>query len=314
MPTYDKSISRDSAGKALIPDAYVNSVLQEATYSSVVLQRAKNVRLSTKKTTQPVLATLPDAYWLQGDTGMKQTSDVTWKDLTITAEELAVIVPIPDAVIDDASINMWNSIKPLLAQAIGKKIDQAALFGVDKPTSWPEGVVPAATAAGNVVQQAAGKDMGVAVAELGEKIAGQGYAVNGFVSAPGLQWKLVGLRDQQGTPIYTNGLAGSTPTGLYGYPLNECLNGSWNAAAAQLLAADWSKFIVGIRQDITYEIFREGVISDESGKVILNMIQQDMRAMRVVMRVGFQVAAPATSLAAGEAKRYPAGIITPAAA
>lgn len=313
MPTYDKSISRDSAGKALIPDAYVNSVLQEATYSSVVLQRAKNVRLSTKKTTQPVLATLPDAYWLQGDTGMKQTSDVTWKDLTITAEELAVIVPIPDAVIDDASINMWNSIKPLLAQAIGKKIDQAALFGVDKPTSWPEGVVPAATAAGNVVQQAAGKDMGVAVAELGEKIAGQGYAVNGFVSAPGLQWKLVGLRDQQGTPIYTNGLAGSTPTGLYGYPLNECLNGSWNAAAAQLLAADWSKFIVGIRQDITYEIFREGVISDESGKVILNMIQQDMRAMRVVMRVGFQVAAPATSLAAGEAKRYPAGVITPAA-
>lgn len=314
MPTYDKSISRDSAGKALIPDSYVNSVLQEATYSSVVLQRAKNVRLSTKKTTQPVLATLPDAYWLQGDTGMKQTSDVTWKDLTITAEELAVIVPIPDAVIDDASINMWNSIKPLLAQAIGKKIDQAALFGVDKPTSWPEGVVPAATAAGNVVQQAAGKDMGVAVAELGEKIAGQGYAVNGFVAAPGLQWKLVGLRDQQGTPIYTNGLAGSTPTGLYGYPLNECLNGSWNAAAAQLLAADWSKFIVGIRQDITYEIFREGVISDESGKVILNMIQQDMRAMRVVMRVGFQVAAPATSLAAGEAKRYPAGIITPAAA
>lgn len=314
MPTYDKSISRDSAGKALIPDAYVNSVLQEATYSSVVLQRAKNVRLSTKKTTQPVLATLPDAYWLQGDTGMKQTSDVTWKDLTITAEELAVIVPIPDAVIDDASINMWNSIKPLLAQAIGKKIDQAALFGADKPTSWPEGVVPAATAAGNVVQQAAGKDMGVAVAELGEKIAGQGYAVNGFVAAPGLQWKLVGLRDQQGTPIYTNGLAGSTPTGLYGYPLNECLNGSWNAAAAQLLAADWSKFIVGIRQDITYEIFREGVISDESGKVILNMIQQDMRAMRVVMRVGFQVAAPATSLAAGEAKRYPAGIITPAAA
>ncbi len=314
MSTFDKSISRDSAGKALIPDSYVNSVLQEATHSSVVLQRAKNVRLSSKKTTQPVLATLPDAYWLQGDTSLKQTSDVTWKDLTITAEELAVIVPIPDAVLADANINLWDNIKPLLAQAIGKKIDQAALFGVDKPTSWPEGVVASATAAGNVVQLAAGKDMGVAVAELGEKLAGQGYAINGFASAPGLQWKLVGLRDQQGTPIYTTGLAGSTPTGLYGYPLNECLNGSWNATAAQLLAADWSKCVVGIRQDITYEIFREGVVSDESGKVIVNLMQQDMKAMRVVMRVGFQVAAPATSLAAGEAKRYPAGIIAPAAA
>lgn len=313
MATFDKSITREGAGKALVPDTYVDSVLQEATHSSVVLQRAKNVRLSTAKTTQPVLHTLPDAYWLQGDTSLKQTSDVAWKDLTITAEELAVIVPIPDAVIDDAKINLWDNIRPLLAQAIGKKIDQAALFGVDKPASWPEGVVAAATAAGNVVQMAANKDLGVAVAELGEKIAGQGYAINGFVSAPGLQWKLVGLRDAQGAPIYTTGLAGSTPTGLYGYPLNECRNGSWNASAAQLLAADWQKFVVGIRQDITYETFSEGVVSDETGKVVVNLMQQDMKAMRVVMRVGFQVAAPATSLASGAAKRYPAGIITPAA-
>lgn len=314
MATFNKSITRDGMGSALIPDDYTNSILQEATHSSMVLQRAKNVRLSTAKTTQPVLATLPDAYWLQGDTSLKQTSDVTWKGLTITAEELAVIVPIPDAVIADAKINLWDNIRPLLAQAIGKKIDQAALFGIDKPTSWPEGIVAAATAAGNVVQLDAKKDIGVAVAELGEKLSNQGYAINGFASAPGLQWKLVGLRDAQGAPIYTTGLAGSTPTGLYGYPLNECLNGSWNATAAQLLAADWSKFVVGIRQDITYEIFREGVVSDESGKVIVNLMQQDMKAMRVVMRVGFQVAAPATSLAAGEAKRYPAGIITPAAA
>ena len=44
---------------------------------------------------------------------------------------------------------LWDQVKPLIAEAIGKKVDQAALFGVDKPASWPTAVIPAATAAGN---------------------------------------------------------------------------------------------------------------------------------------------------------------------
>lgn len=98
---------------------------------------------------------------------------------------------------------------------------------------------------------------------------------------------------------------------LYGYPLNEVRNGAWNAAAAELLAADWSKFVVGIRQDITYDLFKEGVISDSDGKVLLNLMQQDTKALRVVFRVGFQVANPLTRLNGAEASRYPAGVITP---
>lgn len=313
MPVYDKAVTRAGA-ESLIPPQYLNDIIAETAKESVLLSRAQRVQLSSNKAKQPVLASLPDAYWVSGDTGLKQTSDVSWKGLDITAEELAVIVPIPDAVIDDANIDMWQAIRPLIAEAMGKKIDQAGIFGADKPASWPEGLVPAATAAGNVVQEVADKDLGVSVAELGGKLSQQGFAVNGFASAPGLQWQLVGLRNAQGDPIYTSSLAGSPESGLYGYPLNEAKNGAWDASAAKLLAADWSKVVVGIRQDITYEIFREGVISDETGNVVVNLMQQDMKAMRVVMRVGFQVANPMTRLEADEAQRYPAGIITPAAA
>lgn len=310
MPNFTNQISRSAAGDALVPEQHITGIIQEATKQSVMLSRAKIARMSSKVLKQPVLSTLPDAYWVDGDDGLKQTSEAAWKDLTITAEELAVIVPIPDAVINDANIPLWDEVKPLLAEAIGKKIDQAALFGVGKPASWPEGLVPAATAAGNVVQQKAGQDIGVAVAELGQKLAAQGYSTNGFAAAPGLQWELVGARNADGLPIYTTSLAGNTPTGLYGYPLNEVSNGSWNAAAAKLLAADWNKVLIGVRQDITYEIFKEGVVSDNTGKVVVNLMQQDMKAMRVVMRVGFQVAKPVTALEAADAKRFPAGIIT----
>lgn len=308
-----KIIGRSAMGEALMPDAVISGVLKDAAKQSVMLTRAKQVRMSTKKAKQAVLSSLPDAYWVDGDTGMKQTTEAGWKDVVITAEELATIVPIPDAVIDDADIPLWDEVQPLIAESIGKKVDQAAIFGVDKPSSWAEGLIPAATAAGNVVQQAAGTDIGVAVAQLGQKLAGQGFSINGFACAPGLQWELVGARNADGLPIYTTTLAGSTPTGLYGFPLNEVSNGAWNATSAKLLAADWSKVVVGIRQDITYELFKEGVVSDSDGKVLVNLMQQDMKALRVVMRIGYQVANPVTALQATESKRFPAGIITPAA-
>lgn len=298
-----------------LPDQVIKDVIQTAPQSSVVMARARNIRLSSKKAKQPVLASLPDAYWVDGDTGLKQTTKNTWANTFITAEELAVIVPIPDALIADAQLPLWDEIKPLLAEAIGKKVDAASLFGDDKPASWPVALIPGAIAAGNTVALGTGSDIGVDVASLGEKLALDGFNMNGFASRPGLQWSLIGLRNADGVPVYTppmQGLAGSTPAGLYGYPLNEVTTGVWDASDAVILGADWSKVVVGIRQDITFDLFSEGVISDTDGKVILNLMQQDSKALRVVFRVGFQVANPMTRLNTNAATRYPAGVITPA--
>ena len=115
-----------------------------------MLERAKRVPMSKAKVKQPVLNTQSEAYWVDGDTGLKKTSKADWKNVTMTAEELAVIVPIPDALIDDSDVPLWNEIKPLIVEAIGKKVDQAPIFGTEKPDSWPEAIVPASIAAQNV--------------------------------------------------------------------------------------------------------------------------------------------------------------------
>ncbi len=310
MANYSDIQGRADVADAMMPDQIINDIIKEAPKSSILLTRARNVRLSSKKAKQPVLSTLPEAYWVNGDTGMKQTSKSAWKNLFITAEELAVIVPIPDALIDDADVPLWDEVKPLLAEAIGKKVDAAGIFDEDKPDSWPEAIVPAAIKAGNVVARGTGADLGVDVALVGKMLAQQGFGMNGFASKPGMQWELVGLRNEQGDPIYTQTLAGQPASGLYGFPLNEAGNGSWDPEQAEIVGADWSKFVIGIRQDITYDLFKEGVISDADGKVILNLMQQDCKALRVVFRVGFQVANPITRLGGG----YPAGVVTPAAA
>jgi len=310
MAGYEEQIGR---ADTLVPEPIVNEIIKELPGASVLLNRARQVRMSSKTLKQPVLSALPDAYWVNGDNGLKQTTKAEWDNLTIVAEELAALIVVPDAVIDDSSIPIWSEVRPLLVEAIGRKVDEAGLFGVDTPTSWPTAVVPAAIAAGNTIEAGTGADLAADVAGLGKLLAEDGFSANGFASKPGMQWELVGLRNANGTPVYTPSLAAGAPSTLYGYPLNEVTNGAWDGEKAELLAADFSKFVVGVRQDITFSLSDSAVITDADGKVIVNAYQQDSKILRVVFRVGFQVANPLTRVNGTAATRYPAAVLTPEA-
>lgn len=320
MAGFNNVVTRGTTTDPLVPEPIVNQVIEQLPQASALLSRARRVQLTSKTGRQPVLSALPDAYWVNGepdpggvgdpDASLKQTTKPEWTNVTITAEELAAIVVVPDAYFADAGVPLWDQIRPLLTEAIGRKVDQAGLFGVDKPASWPTAVIPGAIAAGNTITAGTGDDIAQEVAQVAGLVAADGFAVNGFASKPGLSWELIGLRTGQGAPIYSPSIAAGQPSTLFGYPLNEVTNGSWDTAEATLLAADWSKFVIGVRQDVTFEIFSEGVISDADGKVIVNLMQQDAKAMRVVFRVGFQVGNPVTRV--GTAPKYPAGVLVPA--
>lgn len=313
MATYNAAVARTDLGNGgIIPVQYATDIIKNSPKSSVLLTRGRRVTMTSRERTQPVLNLFPQAYWVNGDTGLKQTTKQQWGDLKMTAEELAVIVPVPDAVIADSSIDLWGEITPAISESIGKLVDQACIFGVGKPSTWPSDIVSAATAADNAVEAGTGADLADDIAALGELMADEGYSVNGFASQPGLQWKLRRLRASDGTPIYQSQLNASGVAGLYGLALNEVGNGSWDASKAMLLAADWTNFLVGIRQDITYKWLDQAVISDDDGKVILNLAQQDCTALRVVMRVGFQVANPINRIQEDASKRYTAAVLTPA--
>ena len=312
MPNYNDAIARTDLGNGgIIPVQYATEIIKNSPKSSVLLTRGRRVTMTSKERVQPVLNLFPQAYWVNGDTGLKQTTKQQWGDLKMTAEELAVIVPVPDAIIADSSIDLWGEITPAISEAMGKLIDQAGIFGVGKPSTWPTAIVPGAEAADNTVEAGTGPDLADDIAALGEMMAEQGYSVNGFASQPGLQWKLRRLRASDGTPIYQSQLNTSGVSGLYGFPLNEVENGAWDATEAMLLAADWGNFLVGMRQDVTYKWLDQAVISDGDGKVILNLAQQDCTALRVVMRVGFQIANPINDVEPTAANRYPAAVLVP---
>ena len=147
MPT--EIVSRERA-EALIREQVMNSVFQEAPKSSILMQLGRRLpNMTSKQTRAPVLSMLPMAYWVGGDTGVKQTSRQEWENVFLTAAELAVIVPIPEAVLADASFDIIGEVTPRVNEAIGMKFDAAAIFGIDRPAEWQNDIITLARQAGN---------------------------------------------------------------------------------------------------------------------------------------------------------------------
>ena len=94
------AITRDQA-EALIREQLINTIQQDTPKQSVFMGLGRKLpNMTSKQTRIPVLDMLPMAYWVNGDTGFKQTTEQAWDNVYLTAEELAVIVPIPEAVVD----------------------------------------------------------------------------------------------------------------------------------------------------------------------------------------------------------------------
>lgn len=314
MVTYNEGIFRSSGTPdPLVPQPLAADIIQEAPKASAALSLMNRTTLSSKTQRMPVLDVLPMAYWVGGDTGMKQTSQQQWKNVIMVVEELACIVPIPEAYLDDADVPLWSQVQPRITEAVGALIDSAVLWGIGKPVTWGESVFVGATKSGHSVIQGTGLDLGQDVSALGQAMAQSGYTVNGFAAQPGISWLLTGMRSEQGIPIYQPNMQASPGGTLYGYNLSEINNGSWEnpVTGALMLAGDFTKSIIGIRQDISFKMFTEGVISDDTGKVILNLMQQDSVAMRMTMRLAYATVNPVTIMEPGKTitQRWPFGTV-----
>lgn len=312
MAGYSQIINRTSPGTdSLVPEPFVADVIKEMPKASAVMQLARRVPMSTKTQRQPVMSALPEAYFVNGDTGLKQTTSAEWDNLTLTAEEIAVIIPIPESYLDDAAIPIWAEVRPYIAEAFGRRLDRTALFNEARPATWGPAIVNTAIAAGNQVVEGSGEDIADDIANLMQELAEEGVTPTGLATAPGFHWRLTRLRSTDGTPIYAPP-AGPQPSTIYGMPTPQVLNGGWFPTVASVIAGDWSKAIWGVRQDMTFKVFTEGVISDESGNVVLNLMQQDSIALRVTARFGWQVANPVNPLQTNAAARSYFGVLTPA--
>lgn len=286
-----------------------NALLTDLQNESAALTLFRRVVMSRAQQRMPVLAALPTAYFVNGDTGLKQTTEVNWTNKYLNVEEIAAIVPIPEAVLDDTSFDVWGTVKPLLEQAIARTLDAAIFFGINKPSSWPAAIVLAAAAAGNVVTRGANAAAAGGIAgdfsDLFATVEADGHDVTGIIANTSYRGRIRQARGTDGQPL----MDGSG--NIYGVAPTFPMRGLWptGASAAEALAGNFTEGILGLRQDFTYKILDQAVIQDGAGVIQFNLAQQDMVAMRVVFRCAFQVANTLNYDQAAEASRYPFAVL-----
>jgi HK97 family phage major capsid protein len=313
MP-YNNLISRTDAA-ALIPEEVSNALRTRLMHESAALNLFTRVPVGRAQVRLPVLSALPIAYFVSGDTGLKQTTEVNWANKFLNIEEIACIVPIPDSVLDDVDQPIWGEVQPLVEQAVGRTLDAAVFFGTNAPGTWPTNVVAAAVAAGNVfargTNNAAAGGLAEDINDLLATLEADGYDANGALANRTYRGFLRGARNSQG-----NQLPEVSATQAYGVDITYPMRGLWptGLSAAELIALDRAEFVIGVRQDITWKLLDQAVIQDGSGVIQYNLAQQDMVAMRVVFRVGWQVANTINYDQATEANRYPAAVLRSPAA
>ena len=295
------NITNRADAEAIIREQVVSNIFQDAPKHSVFLSIAKKLpNMTSNQTRMRVLDFLPTAYWVNGDTGMKQTTRQAWDNVFINAGELAVIVPISDAVLSDAEFDIFGEVTPRVMEAIGQRVDAAVIFGDNRPAEWGLDIISRARQAGNNVSPATGKDYYDLI--LGEngvfaKVEDDGYGVTGALAPMNFKSKLRGLRDTTGQPIFKSNMQDVARYSLDGAPITFPENGAFYANIAQLVVGDFSQAVYSIRQDITVKILDQGVIQDPDTKeIIYNLAQQDMTALRIVFRMGWALPNPATRL------------------
>jgi HK97 family phage major capsid protein len=300
----------------LIPEQVSNEMLVQATAQSAALTMFRRIPVAGTQTRLPILSALPVAYWVTGDTGLKQTTEINWANKYLNVEEAATIIPVPDAVVADMQQNVWDQAMPYLVEAFGRLVDEAIFFGVNAPASFPTNINAAAAAAGNNFTEASSAAAGGFYGDLDALyglVEADGFDVNGFVAARSARTKLRTARDTLGQKVDAGRVGGGLDS-IDGLPVTYPMRGLFPSGGGagtnvRLFAGDWDQFILGVRQDIHVDVFNQGVIQDGAGAIVYNLMQQDMTAIRLTFRLGWQVSNNINRDQPTEANRYPVGVL-----
>lgn len=266
-----------------VPTEQAKNIMKDVARGSSVLRLSKVESMASDKKTFPVMAEGPGAYWV-GEGERIQTSKAQWIFPEMEAKKLAVIIPVTKEKLKDTTIDVFAELREAIAEAFYTAIDAACIFGTNSP--FKRNIYSAAVEAENYVVDGTSESLDLDVSDAMALVEDAGIDVNGFAAHYGVKNRLRKLRDNNGNALYVPGVDQNE---FYASPIEFSRNGSWDKTKADIVAGDWTKSLVGIRDGLEYQVLTEATLQgtlDADGKP-LSLAEQDMVAIKATMRLGY---------------------------
>lgn len=268
--------------QGFVPVEQATEIMKDVARGSSILRLSKVEKMDSDTKKIPVMAEGAGAYWV-GETERIKTSKAKWIFPEMQAKKIAAIIPVSKEKLKDSTIDVFSELRESLAEGIYKAIDAACLFGTDSP--FAKSIFQSAVDVDNIITDGT-STLDLDVSDVMAKVEEAGLDVNGFVAHNGVKNRLRKLRDANGNQLFVNG---TDTKEFYNEPIEFSRNGAFDKTKAEVIAGDWSKSLVGIRDGIEYEILKEATLQGTVGAddKPLSLAEQDLIAIKVTMRLGF---------------------------
>lgn len=307
-------VSREAVGALIQPNVLSGIFETKEAYSSIVMSLGTKLNVGTKETIIPISGTEPVAEFVEKtgtqatptagkypavavkdapDIGYKPVSNVTLSDKRLILEKIAVIIPLSDCTMEDMAdaATFEAYVRRKGEEAIGRRFDRAVVLGENPPSTYGAGIIPSAITAENKVTVAKSATAAQKLAALDEAFAmveDNGYEVDAVPAQT--RFRSIfrkGLNNSN--VLVTADMVTGKPTYAYsGVPITKAtvLNGTNYIA----VPGAWKQVYWGVRNEFEVTTTNTGVITNEDGSQY-NLFQQDMTAIRIVLRIGYVVLA-----------------------
>ncbi|NFG22402.1 phage major capsid protein [Clostridium botulinum] len=255
-----------------VPVEIAKEVIKNVIDQASILKVCKRENMESDKKTIPQLIDSGSASWVKEGKPIGTTIP-TFAYPQLKAYKLAVIVPVTSEKNKDSVINVMEEIKQAMADAFAKAIDNAMIFGIDSPfdTNLISAIGGQKITATDRLDTDLSNAMGL--------VEDNKYNCNNILM--GASEKKV-LRTLSNDAKYKGAI---TLTSAYETPIEFVRN--FDNTKARAITGDFSKALVGTRDNIEYKVLDQATI--KSGDTEINLAQDDMIAIKATMRLGFVV-------------------------
>lgn len=293
-----KSAMNTSDDSALLPPEEFIAEVERLEEEVGVARQYATVKRTKAATLRMIIGDEDLEVYDTDEGGIKTSTKNGYTPIEIVWRKLAGILPITDELEEESAIDLWNDAVNRFARAFAIKEDKLVFTEPSNAGKKNHGILAVAGTNEVIIEGDSIEDLDYDV------ISKMVYGVPTASEKNGRFWlnrEILGviqrIKDDEGRPIWQRAMADGTPSTILGkpYTLVDILpNLASDAPGKKMFAFGDLKYVtLGIRTDMQIKIFDSGTVGDpDDDEEELNLLTQDMKAMRAVKRMNAKVRFP----------------------